>query len=56
MERTRFQQVDVTPCSTKQEETEAFMVGALLYIVRREARRSSKGRAGTDTFKVCPPL
>jgi len=56
MERTRFQQVDVTPCSNRQEETEAFMVGALLYIVRREARGSIEGQTGTDTFKVCPPL
>ena len=54
------QQVDVTPCSTKQEETEAFKVVSLLHsIVRgvplvRVEVGSDEGR--TDTLKWCPPL
>jgi len=54
MERTRFQQVDVTPCSNRQEGTEAFMVGALLYIVQAGDSRLPAGRPATPASRNEP--
>lgn len=56
------QQVDVTPCSTKQEATESLKVVSLLYSSRRGRSAfdpnwsAVRVEGRTDTFKVCPPL
>jgi len=60
MERTTFQQVDVTPCSNRQEGTEAFMVVSLLYSSMEgrttSPNRATVGQGATEAFMVCPPV